>query len=123
MRAQVPGLLHGQGFRVEQLDMLLVDLRRLDGHRAVHVDGKPRQGLALEGAGQEVQQQLSTADGEHGDQDLAPGLDRLADNFPGLDGRLVQGAVIAVAVGGFHEHEVRVFERHGVAVQRCAAGA
>src|SRR5262249_35390358 len=120
---ELAGLHHAQGFVVEELEVLLVDLGGLDAHRAVDEDWERTQLLALEGAGEEEEQELGAADGEGRDEDASASGRGLAGGGAGLDGGALEGLVVAVAVGGFHEDQVGVLEGRWVLVEGCAARA
>jgi hypothetical protein len=91
-------------------------------HRAVDVDREARQGLAPEGARQQVEQQLGPPDREHGHEHLGLGRDGPADDLARLDRRLLQRPVVAPAVRRLHDHDVRVPEGRRVAEERSPAG-
>jgi hypothetical protein len=114
---------HALGLLVEELHVLLVDVGRLDGHRAVHEDGEGLEGLAIERAGQEEEQELRPADREDRHENPAAALDGSLHGLPRLDGGLVEGPVVAVAIGRFQEDEVCLLEGRRIAVQRRAPRA
>ena len=118
---QFAGPPHGLRLVVEQLGMRLVDLGGADGHRAVEKNRERLQRPALEGAGEQVQQELRPADANDGHEDPPALCDSRLHRFPRGQRRFGQRRMFPVAVGRFHEHEVGVLEGHGIAMQWCAA--
>ena len=107
---------------VEQFAVLAVDLRRLDGHRAVQIDGELGQQVTAEDAGQDDQQQLGAADGKRGHQDLAVAGDGRLQDLPKLLYGFLERLVIAAAVGGFQKYSLGLVKRLGIFEDRRAFG-
>src|SRR5262249_23303454 len=108
-------------FFIEQLDVLCIELRGLNRHWTVDIDGKCRKRAALESPGKEIEKYLCSSDGEDRDQNLGAGLHCFLDDLPCFARGFFQRTMVAVAVSGFHEDEVSRLERDVVAVQRSAA--
>ena len=123
VRRQFTGFLQGQRFCVKKLDVPAINLRGLDRHRAVDVNGKWLERLALERAGQQIQKQLRSPNCKCRDENFPLCLDGFGNDFSSLNGSLHQRFVIAVAIGRFHEDHVSVLERHGIFMKRRAARA
>lgn len=86
-----------------------------DGHGAVEVDGEDGDALAAGEDAELVDQLLGATDGEGGDEDLFPVPDGVFDDGLELGEGLVEGSVVAVAVGRFEHDQVGVVEGRGVA--------
>ena len=82
-----------------------VELQRLVGHRAIDVDRQHRNPALLLETPHPVEHLLDAADGKRRNDQLAAALDRAADHLRQLLAVVVRD-VIAIAVGGLHQHDI-----------------
>ena len=91
---------------VEQLVVALVDADHLGRHRAVEVDLPARQVPFVPVQREPVQQFLAAADRERRDQHVAAVAPGIVEDAAELADGVGALAVVAVAVGRFHQHQV-----------------
>src|SRR6516162_5608784 len=103
--------------------MLGINLGSLDCHRTVDVNWKRGQSAALKGAGQEIQEQLRSTHGKNGNKNLADCLAGPLHDLTRLNRSFLERPMISIAVGRFHEDDVRMLEGNRIAVQRRSARA
>lgn len=99
------------GFVIDEFRMVAIDAAGFDGHGAIEADGEGLDGTFMEEDGEVVGHLLGASDGEGGDEHFAAVFDGLADDIFEFGDRIVIGAVVVVAVGGFEEDEVSGAER------------
>ena len=80
--------------------------------------GRRRQIAAVDHLVQGVDDRLGAADGEGGDDHPATAIDRAAEEIKAGTVGLVEGLVMAIPVGAFHQEHVDVFRQHRIAQER-----
>src|SRR5215831_12998567 len=91
--------------------MLLVDFGGFDGHRAVQKYRKRSAFLKTEHPSEQTDQKLSAAYGECRDQDFAAARHGFLHYAYEFIHRIHKWPVIAVAVSGLQENQIRALER------------
>jgi hypothetical protein len=120
---EVRDLLHERLAPVEGLRVRGEHARRVDGERRVD-DDRDLRDLALAGEGvQVVHELLRAAHGEGGDEHAAAARGGLAHDAGERGAGVVVRRVVAVAVGGLHDHGVRARRGLRVADDGQAAAA
>ena len=98
--------------------MVHVDLCGFNRHGAVDVDREPGQATLSEGLFNVVEQILGAADGETRHEDLALRLQRMLDDADRFIDRILQGFMVTVTIGRFHDHHVGLREWFRVTYDR-----
>lgn len=93
----------GARFFIEEMLMFLVKLGSADGHGAIEEDGELWKSPRAGNGGEVIEDVLSAANGEGGNEDFAAVLDRLAEDCLEGNAGLFFAGVILVAVGGFEK--------------------
>ena len=108
---------------VEALRVDAEDLCGVHGERAVDVDRHAAELAGVEELVEDVEELLGALDGESGDHHLAAALEGFfKDRAEGIGGPGRQ-LVLAAAVGAFHQDEIDVRHRDGIAQDFVAAAA
>ncbi len=113
---------HGPHVPFKILGMRAVDLRRLDGHGAVHVRRQGGDAARLLQPGQVEHQLLRAPDRERGDDDRPAPFHGSGDDALELRGNGLR-IVTPVPVGGLHNHLVGLPERRRIREDRGSEAA
>ena len=106
---------HTAGILIEQAMMPSIDGHHLGRHRAVQEHSPARQLPRLPVPGEPVQQFLGAAHRERGNQHVAPVAPGMLEDLAQLADGVRAVAMVAVAVGGFHQQQVGLLHHGGIA--------
>ncbi len=105
-RVAIALLLELCEIQIVVLVMARVNVRHANGHRTVHIHGQLRNPLRIVQLAQVIHQRLRASHGEGGNHHHAAALGHAIDHVRQLI-RHGAGAVLAIAVGGFAQQEIR----------------